>query len=283
MIRIRKPSRPPKVLADKGVTKAQAHCDDYECAAQFYRDGTRTFTFDSNIYAHKSVKAALKKAQRGKCCFCETIIEDESDVEHFRPKAAYRQTASGELVKPAYYWLAYDWSNLFLSCIPCNQRHKKNLFPLADPDRRMTSHDSEHAVADEEPLFIDPARLDPEEHISFRLQYPYPVNDSPAGRATIKSLRLDREQLNVSREERLRSLKLHYALTLKEERVNRMLKQLVGRGPSEELALLLDLHQRIQEAKKSLDEASKGNGSYSAMIRAAIKQRFWLDDDKLAS
>jgi uncharacterized protein (TIGR02646 family) len=279
MIRIRKPSRPPTVLTEKGVPKAQAHCDEYTSDAQSYKDGTKTFSFDRNIYADQTVKAALKKAQRGKCCFCETIVEDDGDVEHFRPKAAYRQGEGGELVRPGYYWLAYEWSNLFLSCIPCNQRHKKNLFPLGTPGSRATSHDAGYAVDDEEPLFIDPARVNPEQHISFRLQFPYPIKDSPAGRMTIEALGLDRAQLNNSREERFLSMRLNYKLSLQGERVRRIVAILSGRGPSDQLNLLCEYLEQIEEARMQIEKANRGFGSYSSMIRAAIRNRFWMKYD----
>jgi uncharacterized protein (TIGR02646 family) len=282
MIQIRKPSRPPKVLADKGVPKAQAHHDEYTNDIQSYKDGTKTFTFDRNIYAHESVKKALKRAQRGKCCFCETIVEDDGDVEHFRPKAAYRQGAGDELVRPGYYWLAYEWSNLFLSCIPCNQRHKKNLFPLAESGRRASNYSGMYEVLDEEPLFIDPARLDPESYISFREEVPYSVNDNPAGRVTIEALGLDRDQLIHSRKERFLSMRAHYKLLLQEERVGRLLA-LAERERPDALESLRELLKQIEEAKEMMAKARKGYGSYSAMIRAALNNRFWMKDSERAS
>ena len=82
------------------------------------------------------------KAQHGKCFLCESKITHISfgDVEHFRPKGGSRQTTDEKAMKvPGYFWLAYAWQNLFLACQLCNQRYKKNLFPLENPDERAFS------------------------------------------------------------------------------------------------------------------------------------------------
>nr|WP_239015299.1 AAA family ATPase [Archangium violaceum] len=83
-----------------------------------------------------------KDEARGKCAFCESQLAHISygDVEHFRPKAGWRQEEGGPLGRPGYYWLAYEWTNLFLACTLCNQQFKRNLFPLRTPSRRARSH-----------------------------------------------------------------------------------------------------------------------------------------------
>ena len=73
------------------------------------------------------------------------------DVEHYRPKAGYRQDAEDPLGRPGYYWLAYEWSNLLFCCQICNQRFKRNLFPLVDPARRAETHHDD--LSSEQPLF----------------------------------------------------------------------------------------------------------------------------------
>ncbi len=72
-----------------------------------------------------------------------------------RPKAGFRQIAQELLGRPGYYWLAQEWDNLFFACPLCNQRYKKNRFPLRDPAARARSHRDD--VSREEPLFINPA------------------------------------------------------------------------------------------------------------------------------
>jgi hypothetical protein len=132
----------------RGARRRGTHCQSFTRYEADYCAGTRTFSFDPAIYGDVAVKAALVAAQHKKCCFCESIVGTDGDVEHFRPKAACRQTSGDALTRPGYYWLAYDWSNLLLACGPCNQRHKGNLFPLADPSRRVTSHKDTHRLQD---------------------------------------------------------------------------------------------------------------------------------------
>lgn len=69
-------------------------------------------------YKTNDIKKALNDIYHGKCAFCETRSES-MQVEHFRPK------------RGGYYWLAYSWDNLLLSCPTCNT-NKSDEFPLAE-------------------------------------------------------------------------------------------------------------------------------------------------------
>lgn len=212
MIRITKPRQPPAILKTKGKAKRRGLGAAFTRFAQDYVCGDKRFNFENSIYAHQSVKKALIEAQHDKCAFCESKITHISygDVEHFRPRKAYRQNATDALITPGYYWLAYEWDNLFLACQLCNQRHKGNLFPLANPTERATSH--QHNAGQEHPLFIDPALDDPEEYISFRREIPYAINDNSRGRVTIVGLGLERPELSEVRYDRYETLRLIYVL-----------------------------------------------------------------------
>src|SRR5262249_19201025 len=152
----------------------------------------KTFRFKGAIYGHPSVKDALRKAQHDKCALCEAKIThvQYGDVEHFRPKAGYRQHPEDPLVRPGYYWLAYEWSNLLFCCQLCNQRFKGNHFPLADPARRARSHRDD--ITQEEPLLINPTTEDPADFLEFRENVIRAIDDNPRGNATIKVFGLDR-------------------------------------------------------------------------------------------
>ena len=195
MIRILKTiENTPEILQIKG-TAARKELED------LFDSGIRIFpskTFDKSIYGHEQVKRRLKELQHGKCCFCEAKITHIShgDVEHFRPKAGWVQ-ADEPLNRPGYYWLAYDWANLLLSCEICNQRFKKNLFPLNNPENRAISH--HQSIADEEPLFIYPCEENPEQFITFREEIPVAINGNLRGKVTIMSTGIDREELNSDR------------------------------------------------------------------------------------
>lgn len=192
MIRIEKPRKAPRTLADKGATQTQKDCDAYDLNPGAYHSGSETFEyFDRNIYGARSVRNALSKAQHYKCCYCECWLNPPrrscpyGNVEHFRPKGAVQQSRKRKVQKPGYYWLACDWDNLLLSCGHCNSK-KGSLFPLkANKDRARTHHTS---LESEQPLIINPATEDPREHIHFRGVTP--KHKTRKGRATINILGL---------------------------------------------------------------------------------------------
>lgn len=179
---------------------------------QAYNEGIRDFIFDKHIYAAAEVKETLIAVQNYKCCFCESKIGhiDDGDVEHFRPKAAYKQEDGTSPVSPGYYWLAYDWDNLFLACTKCNQRNKGSLFPLLTPTTRAISHHNN--IHTEDPVFIHPEREDPSLHITFQDENIFPCNQSERGRITIRSLKLDRSELTQHRAESLSGIKALYEI-----------------------------------------------------------------------
>jgi uncharacterized protein (TIGR02646 family) len=245
MIRVNKPHDAPGILNTKGKAKRRAH-------VAAYNRGERKWEFDAKIYGHKTVKEALIKAQHDKCFLCESKITHIShgDVEHFRPKAAYRQSASDAL-HTGYYWLAYEWSNLFLACQLCNQVFKKNLFPLSNPTARATSH--KKPLSKEKSLYLDPSVDDPERYVSFRREVPFPINANPRGKATIMDLGLTRPKLNEKRFERYKLLQSLY-----------------------DLALMKPPTPESVRAQALLDKAVLDSTEYASMTRAAVRANFEL-------
>ena len=255
MIKISKTTAIPAVLLTRGKTKQAQHCRDYDLAPADYDIGKRKFAFDATIYGDVSVKQVLIEAQHGKCCYCERKIGSDGDIEHFRPKASCCQGENFPLERPGYYWLAYDWNNLFLACSTCNQRHKKNFFPLADPAKRAKNHHTD--VLQEVPLFINPAQTDPARHIAFRKEIPYAKNGNRYAMATIKALGLDRENLNEKRREHLDRL-----ISLR-----KVLDQ-------EELNSTFEGRQILEETRIFLSEATLDTAEFTAMSRAAAAVDF---------
>jgi uncharacterized protein (TIGR02646 family) len=254
VIRIEKPDA-PEVLQVAGKKQRRIDCTNYTRSSDDYRSGQKTFDFKSSIYAHPTVKQALIDCQFGKCCFCEQKIDADGDVEHFRPKQAYKQTTGQPLQRPGYYWLAYDWRNLLLSCPSCNQRHKQNLFPLADPTQRATDHKSK---VPEQPLFVDPSLDDPETLIGFHSERAYPIADHPRAKSTIENLRLNRRNLSESRLKYLKPLKL----------LHKLVQQAANRPEDTELQAL------AQAAQQVLTESSQNDAPFAAAVRAAQQHDF---------
>ncbi len=252
MIPIKKPAKPPKILETRGRIKTQENADEFSANQPDYENGTKKFKFDSGIYGHKTVKETLIKAQHGKCFLCEADFTANAygDVEHFRPKGGTFQTADEKKMKvPGYYWLAYDWKNLFFSCQICNQRHKKNFFPLEKPEDRAVSHDSD--LSKEKPLLINPETEKPEDFISFRGEVPFAIDGNINGETTIEISGIGRTKLNEKRLEFLTVLKSLYEIANLKPPIPESFRA----------SKLLELHQ-------------KDFKQYSSAVRANVKDGF---------
>lgn len=147
-----------------------------------------------SIYGSAPVKKALLKAQNHKCAYCETrFVRDYGQVEHYRPKAGWKQMRSDEFQRPGYFWLAYEWTNLLVSCAMCNDAgHKANLFPLIDPSLRATAQIAD--VSAENPLLLNPFDDHPETHIAWNADVPRPINGCNRGQTTIEAFALANDE-----------------------------------------------------------------------------------------
>ncbi len=265
MIRIKKPRRSPAILQTRGRQASSRLRKMYDAAPDDYRSGARRFAtrdFDRDIYGADEVKQALRKAQHDKCAFCESKVAHIShgDIEHFRPKAGYRQRPDGPLVRPGYYWLAYNWSNLFLCCTLCNQKFKSNHFPLADPSQRASSHHDD--IRREQPMLLHPQADDPMEFLEFDREYLRPVDDHPRGRATIDLLGLNRPEMVERRRDALASIDC-----LLECR-DLLAAQTKALPDPEGVKRLAAIEKQI---RWYLSDAQSDSAEYAAMIRAALR------------
>lgn len=166
-----------------------------------FRSGTpfTTKDFDRNYYSHLDIRRPLWEWQSGNCCYCERRrdLRREPDVEHFRPKARI-----DGVLGPGYWWLAYEWTNLFFACKTCNQEFKKNAFPL-ESGPRARLHDR---LPLERPTLVDLAIEDPEPLIGYcwivrpePLAKPVGLDADGRGNRIIQILGLDRSNLNQER------------------------------------------------------------------------------------
>ncbi|GAB3024823.1 HNH endonuclease family protein [Spirosoma pulveris] len=264
MIRIAKSTNVPALLASDGVTEKAENCRLYSTDSASYDSGATKFTIKSTIYGDESVKQQLISEQHGKCCFCEAdfTANGYGDVEHFRPKAGFTKTRDEKLVRPGYYWLAYDWDNLFFSCQICNQRFKKNYFPLSDETKRAMNHTFNYL--DESPLLIHPSVDNPEDHITFNRHVP--VAKNKRGELSIAGFGIERDTLNRVREAYLQNVKLNIAFAgvdlnmitdLEREQYSHIMQQ--------PWPVLEDL---ILKAKEFVRVAADSTKPFAAMVRA---------------
>ena len=142
----------------------------------------------------------LMKLFRSKCGYCETPLSEEGDavVDWFRPRS--RAKDEGSRIFPEHYsWLAYEWSNLVLSCKVC-ARYKGTSFPVAGS--RAKPQATGDALLKEKALIVDPC--EPPDYKTFQFHLSFELDGtvrslSRRGEATIKVLNLNRSQLVTAR------------------------------------------------------------------------------------
>lgn len=175
----------PKKLVEKGIEKTKNYFIEYAKNKSKYDSGELKFEASSAIYNSDIVRDTLEGVQKNKCCYCETkSTRSNNDVEHFRPKAAYSSDYKGVSKYPGYFWLAYDWDNLFLACQVCNQIFKNDFFPIVNESKRAQLN---HFIIDDEvSLFIHPSKDEPEDEIEYRESIPFGKSDK--GKKTIAFL-----------------------------------------------------------------------------------------------
>jgi hypothetical protein len=189
---------------------------------------------DIKGYDLPAVREQLCERQHEKCAYCERGIEQCGyPIEHFRPKLGMKDVAWdqrqsdeppldgddipwGPSDSTRYYWLAWTWENLFYSCQACNsQTHKGNLFPLERGSSRLSKMDL--APGTERSLLINPAEVDPLEHIRFIAD---PIGEdnwravglTPGGKWTVFVFGLNRPGLRTARRNRVRAIKCNDSL-----------------------------------------------------------------------
>lgn len=131
-----------------------------------------------------ATKKNLLNESKDKCAYCESNFPTVAygDVEHFRPKSKY-------------WWLAYCYVNYLASCQLCNQKYKRDKFPIngnkliepvnitsqssdlelqshagnlaPDPFSRQQLAQFEIEHNNEIPLLIDPYFDDPAEYFGY--------------------------------------------------------------------------------------------------------------------
>lgn len=151
MRRLRRPLCTVPTLADEGIAgkKRLQHRAAYET------DSTVPSSFEP-YWSRPDVRGMLHAMQGRVCSYCG-IRTNGLDVEHFRPKGHIE----GDPDHGGYWWLAYEATNYFLGCTVCNQKRKKNRFPLAAGTPRV-SYDRQNQIGHEARILFDPA-LDPVE------------------------------------------------------------------------------------------------------------------------
>lgn len=246
----------PKILRTKGLAKTKELCALYD-RSEPHRKGEERFSIDAETYGDLSVRKVLERAQRGKCGYCDAKMLP-LDIEHYRPKSASKQARTAKDEKPGYYWLSYEWQNLLLACVFCNQSRqdtageptgKGTLFPLINPTKRARSHHD--SLAPEEPLLLHPYEDDPDEHIGYRQYRLHALTKK--GEATIEVLKLCGKNQQTQRKDHWKRIEtLLYRLFEFDGEV---------RPPKNQQEIIEDLWALAAD-----------DAEYAAMVRAALKE-----------
>ncbi len=299
MIRIHRDANPPDIpvytrtssKALDGVTRITRYARELERATAHYTDALKltnegVFTgssFGFVVYKDGALRDRLASVFRTKCAYCESDFGAVSprDIEHFRPKGQIT-IAGGHKLKPAYFWVAGDWSNLLVSCPDCNRprnhvvpgqsaevlRGKGDQFPLSNEGRRIRDHMAD--LADEDPvrLLINPCEENPFDHLLFTADgYVTPRPDangvpSEKGKISIDVYALQRSLLVQQRKAALLELD---QLFVELERHLRILNKLSKLGSDPELQQ--DADENVRDCLKKLGAMFDLEAEYLAAKR----------------
>jgi uncharacterized protein (TIGR02646 family) len=259
VVRINKDPYPPEVRFTatnhpykgqlKWRVKESLMLAEFKADPTLFNNGKYSF---SAGYGYEEFRKALEVCQGSKCCFCEKPIGG-GQIEHFRPKAAWQQSKGTSLNRPGYYWLAYRWENMLISCSECNNSgNKGNLFPVSNK-RSVANSNCKGEVYE----IINPAGEDPSNFISFNLDIPVAVQNCQRGISNINIFKLkDRGDLVPIRRDHLDLYKAQRDIA----------SLTIPIGPFTQ--------KRIEEAKSFVKVAQKNKQPFAGMIKENIKKGF---------
>ena len=121
----------------------------------------RARIIEDNQQRWTALRQAFEEASFDKCWYTECKSPGaDNDIDHFRPKGRVRE----DRTHPGYYWLAFDWKNMRLSCQRANRPRiapgapvaggKATHFPLLPTGVRARAPGDDLAL--EHPALLDP-------------------------------------------------------------------------------------------------------------------------------
>ncbi|MCV9929699.1 hypothetical protein OIU83_18705 [Flavobacterium sp. LS1R49] len=273
MIKIIKNLAPEKLIK-KGSVQTKIDLEQYSSNKTKYDSGALKFEALSTIYNSDSVRETLETIQKNKCCYCETkSTRSNSDVEHFRPKAAYSSDFKGKSMYPGYFWLAYDWNNLFLACQVCNQIFKNDFFPIEKEHTRAQLHDFK--IDNEVSLFIHPSEDEPEDEIGYRESIPF--GKTKKGKSTIAYLGFGSiehgKEFGVEYSDK-HKIRINRLFEEREKFYNEKALIFTSIKIFENIELNQDQSDHLVLLKQAMENATKADSVWSSMIKCAIKNEF---------
>lgn len=150
-----------------------------------------------------------------KCALCEFNVVSgyyyNDSEEHYRPKSEVTEEHGGQIgpvvmpdgrPHPGYYWVAYDWRNMFPLCARCIRNGKRTQFPIgaervSDPAKGPSTEKLDEI---EKPQLLNPYKHYPAKHLKFGVKgVVAPI--SHMGRVTIEIFHLNGEVFATARQQ----------------------------------------------------------------------------------
>ena len=207
MIRIKRSPVPLLFLTEKIKSAKQSLVTQFE-----NKNTQEKMTFSLNLYDKQSIYDRLSREFNHKCVYCEnTLSRGQDSLEHFRPKGGAIDF-DNRFYPNHYFWLAYEWSNIYLSCRECNTS-KSNWFPIEGSRSEFNANpdEVEKSIKAEINLIVDPCYDEPEKEFSY-LESGEIFSESRKGKVTIELLKLNRPALIEERKNALHDFKQILAL-----------------------------------------------------------------------
>lgn len=227
-----------------------------------------------------AVRDAFEQHSNGKCWYVECRSSGaDNDIDHYRPKSRVDDDKN----HPGYYWLAFEWTNLRLSCQRANRPRRNNEigetggksdhFPLLNPEKRAQT--PQHDLSVEIPAIVDPTNAADVAMLTF----------GPLG---LVELVPECKEMHGA-EEKLEASRLHLHLNWPRFRDDRVMlyneiERTVHRGEKIAPTDFAGMHavtDAFLEICKDLAGLTKPDVEYSRAARAYVElfqDRWWIRD-----
>jgi hypothetical protein len=249
--------------------------------AEFYdlpERSRRQHKFEFPLYPpplfDQAMKALLKYSS-GKCAYCEKPIEHPGDatLERLRPKAG-ALNKDGKFSTEHYWWLAYDWRNIYPACATCN-KVKGSKFPVHG--KRCEPRTAYEELTSEQALLIDPGYDEPADHLAFQPDGTVQPR-TPRGDATIATFELNRGDVRARRH----SVAKRTRAILANQTVGDIIA-MWGAQWFERLTSKAEKNQNADEGLADLKDVVIATAPSAATARALVEQHIYEADEKGAS
>ncbi|GJG94333.1 AAA family ATPase [Cupriavidus pauculus] len=206
MIKIHRSAvQPPMSLAKEAIEVRLQAAEAFFAITEIQR-GQKRFNFNLQ-FAQPELQEQVHALFFDKCAYCESYIPAKGKptpyLDRFRPTSG-AIGANGAVSPDAYWWLAYEWENMYSCCVHCN-RAKGSRFPVRG--KRASPGTKGDALKNEKALLVDPCNDEPDDHLFFHTDG-LVSGKTYKGRTTVEVFALNRDELVKRRAEAARQFEI---------------------------------------------------------------------------